>query len=161
VCAQYTQFGYQDTKTHKAKCIPLPSAMRMELEPLLSAHGAGFVFSVNGGEKPVARKSVYEALYKALAKIGIDEAERKRRNLSMHGWRHFLSTELEMNDIPDARAREVTGHASRESRKRYNHVDNLRMKDVMRVQEQLLERAAPAINANEPSEVSENRAKTT
>jgi integrase len=138
---QYTRFGYHDTKTHRDKVIPLPSAMRAELEPLLVAHGEGFVFSHNGGEKPVDRAYVYQALYKALANIGIDEVERKRRNLSMHGWRHFLSTELEMNDIPDERAREVTGHASRGSRKRYNHVDALRMKDVIRVQEQLLEMA--------------------
>jgi integrase len=138
VCGQYTRFGYQDTKTHKPKIIPLPAAMRKELEYLLELNGEGYVFSNNGGESPVARRFVYAAFFKALANIGIDETERKRRSLSMHGWRHFLSTELEMNDIPDERAREVTGHASKESRKRYNHADHLRMRDVIRVQEQLL-----------------------
>jgi hypothetical protein len=43
----------------------------------------------------------------------------------------FFSTELEMADIPDSRAREVTGHSSRKTRKRYNHLDNLRVLDVI------------------------------
>jgi integrase len=144
VSQQFSAFGLQDTKTHKTKVIPLPVSMWEELEPFLLAHGDGYVFSLDDGKKPLRRKLVYEAFFAALAKIGIDETERKRRNLSMHSWRHFLSTELVMNDIPDARAQEVTGHATKESRKRYNHPDLLRMNDVIKVQEKILERPAPA-----------------
>jgi integrase len=147
VCAQYSRYGYTDTKTHKSRNIPLPSLLRTELESLLKINGKGYIFSTDDGLTPVSRYSVYAAFKSALAAIGIDEKERARRNLSMHGWRHFFSTELEMNDIPDERARVVTGHASKESRKRYNHSDILRMQDVSKVQEQLL---SPKTDANTP-----------
>jgi integrase len=138
VCAQYTRFGYQDVKTHKPKNIPIPEKMREELETLIELNGDGYLFSRDGGKRPIHRNYVYKALYQALDRIGINEDERKRRNLSMHGWRHFFSTELEMADIPDSRAREVTGHSSRKTRKRYNHLDNLRMLDVIQLQEKLM-----------------------
>jgi integrase len=139
VCAQYTRFGYQDVKTHKPKNIPIPEKMYGELRTLIELNGNGYLFSRDGGKRPIHRNYVYKALYQALERIGINEEERKRRNLSMHGWRHFFSTELEMADIPDSRAREVTGHSSRKTRKRYNHLDNLRMLDVIQLQEKLME----------------------
>jgi integrase len=139
VCAQYTRFGYQDVKTHKPKNIPIPEKMYEELKTLIEMNGDGYLFSRDGGKRPIHRNYVYRALYQALDRIGINEEERKRRNLSMHGWRHFFSTELEMADIPDSRAREVTGHSSRKTRKRYNHLDNLRMLDVIQLQEKLME----------------------
>jgi integrase len=139
VCAQYTRFGYQDVKTHKPKNIPIPEKMYEELKTLIELNGKGYLFSRDGGKRPIHRNYVYRALYQALDRIGINEEERKRRNLSMHGWRHFFSTELEMADIPDSRAREVTGHSSRKTRKRYNHLDNLRMLDVIQLQEKLME----------------------
>jgi hypothetical protein len=139
VCAQYTRFGYQDVKTHKPKNIPIPEKMYEELKTLIELNGEGYLFSRDGGKRPIHRNYVYKALYQALDRIGINEEERKRRNLSMHGWRHFFSTELEMADIPDSRAREVTGHSSKKTRKRYNHLDNLRMLDVIQLQEKLLE----------------------
>jgi integrase len=142
VCAQYTRFGYQDVKTHKPKNIPIPEKMYEELQTLIKLNGNGYLFSRDGGRRPIHRNYVYRALYQALDRIGIDGKERKRRNLSMHGWRHFFSTELEMADIPDSRAREVTGHSSRKTRKRYNHLDNLRMLDVLQLQEKLLEQKA-------------------
>jgi integrase len=142
VCAQYTRFGYQDVKTHKPKNIPIPEKMYEELKMLMEMNGEGYLFSRDGGKRPIHRNYVYQALYQALDRIGINEEERKRRNLSMHGWRHFFSTELEMADIPDSRAREVTGHSSRKSRKRYNHLDNLRMLDVIQLQERLMEQKA-------------------
>jgi integrase len=142
VCAQYTRFGYQDVKTHKPKNIPIPEKMYEELKTLTALNGDGYLFSRDGGKRPIHRNYVYKALYQALDRIGINEEERKRRNLSMHGWRHFFSTELEMADIPDSRAREVTGHSSRKTRKRYNHLDNLRMLDVIQLQEKLMEQKA-------------------
>jgi integrase len=139
VCAQYTRFGYQDVKTHKPKNIPIPQKMHDELQMLVEMNGGGYLFSRDGGKRPIHRNYVYKALYQALDRIGINEEERKRRNLSMHGWRHFFSTELEMADIPDSRAREVTGHSSKKTRRRYNHLDNLRMLDVIQLQEKLME----------------------
>jgi hypothetical protein len=81
---------------------------------------------------------VYEALYQALERIGIPEGERKRRNLSMHGWRHFLNTTLLMANVSEDKVMSVTGHTTKKMKKRYTHFDNTRMTDVIEVQENLL-----------------------
>ena len=60
--------------------------------------GTGSSFSSNGGKTPLLRVVVYEAFYAALRNNGIDEAERKRRNISFHGWRHFFNTTLRMGE---------------------------------------------------------------
>jgi hypothetical protein len=96
------------------------------------------LFSRDGGKKPVTRNHVYKALYQALERIGIPEAERKRRNLSVHGWRHFLNTTLLMANVSDDKVMSVTGHTTKKMKKRYTHFDNTRMADVIEVQEKLL-----------------------
>jgi integrase len=143
VCAQYNRYGYQDVKTHRPRNIPVPAGVREDLEILTGKNGRGYLFSRDGGNKPVTRKYVYLSLYKALERIGIGEEERKRRNLSMHGWRHFLNTTLLMANIPDAKVMSVTGHASRKMKEHYTHFDNTKMTDVMAVQEGLLLPEAP------------------
>jgi integrase len=138
VCAQYNRYGYGDVKTHKPHNIPIPSGLRMDLELLMRDNGEGYLFSRDGGKKPVNRNCVYKALYRALERIGIPEAERKRRNLSMHGWRHFLNTTLLMANVSDDKVMSVTGHTTKKMKKRYTHFDNTRMTDVIEIQENLL-----------------------
>jgi integrase len=137
VCAQYTRYGYQDVKTHHPRSIPIPPGIHGDLEPLLRKNGGGYLFSRDGGRTPVSRKRVYRALYRALERIGITEEERKRRSLSVHGWRHFLNTTLLMADISDTKVMLVTGHRSKKMKDRYTHFDTARMIDVTQVQENL------------------------
>jgi integrase len=138
VCAQYNRYGYGDVKTHKPHNIPIPSGLREDLGLLMRENGEGYLFSRDGGKKPVNRNYVYKALYQALEWIGIGEAERKRRNLSMHGWRHFLNTTLLMANVSDDKVMSVTGHTTQKMKKRYTHFDNTRMADVIEIQENLL-----------------------
>jgi integrase len=137
VRAQYNRYGYQDVKTHRPRCIPIPPGLWKDLEPLLRKNGGGYLFSRDGGRTPVSRKCVYRALYQALERIGIDGEERRRRNLSVHGWRHFLNTTLLMANIPDAKVMSVTGHAAKKTKERYTHFDNTKMTDVIMVQANL------------------------
>jgi integrase len=137
VCAQYNRYGYQDVKTHRPRTIPIPPGIRKDLEPLLRKNGTGYLFSRDGGHKPVGRKCVYRAFYRALERIGITEEERKRRNLSVHGWRHFLNTTLLMANISDAKVMSVTGHSTKKMKERYTHFDTTKMIDVALVQENL------------------------
>jgi integrase len=138
VCAQYSRYGYGDVKTHKPRNIPLPPGLCSDLALLMKDNGEGYLFSKDGGNKPTARRSVYDALYKALDRIGINEDERKRRNLSMHGWRHFLNTTLLMANVSDSKVMEITGHTSKKTKKHYTHFDTTRLTEVIEVQEQLL-----------------------
>ncbi|MDR3247897.1 MAG: tyrosine-type recombinase/integrase, partial [Treponema sp.] len=140
VCAQYNRYGYQDVKTHRPRNIPIPQGMWKDLKMLIQKNGKGYLFSRDGGRRPVIRKYVYRALYQALERIGIDEEERRRRNLSVHGWRHFLNTTLLMANIPDTKVMSVTGHTTKKMKERYTHFDNVKMTDVITVQENLFVR---------------------
>ncbi|GHU39111.1 site-specific integrase [Spirochaetia bacterium] len=138
VCAQYNQYGYGDTKSHKARNIPIPHGLKNDLEKIKEKNGAGFLFSTNGGVSPVSRYPVYRNLYKALTKIGIDETQRKQRNLCVHSWRHFFNTTLIMANVSDKKVRSVTGHASDNMTQHYTHLDNTDMTEVIAVQEKLI-----------------------
>jgi integrase len=138
VCAQYNRYGYGDVKTHKPRNIPIPAGLHRDLETLMGDNGQGYLFSVDGGKSPVGRRQVYHALYEALKNIGIDEKQRKERNLSMHGWRHFFNTTLLMANVSDNKVMSLTGHTTEKMKKHYTHFDTTQFSEVVEVQEQLL-----------------------
>jgi len=76
--------------------------------------------------------------YRALERIGIGEAERKRRGLTMHAWRHFFNTLLVMANVSDKKIREVTGHSGDGMTQHYTHLDTREFIDVLNVQQGLL-----------------------
>jgi integrase len=139
VCKQYNKHGYVDVKSHKPRNIPIPLLIKNEFESLAGGSGSGFIFSDNGGEKPVSRKAVYQNLYAALEKIGIDGDERRRRHLTPHGWRHFFNTTLIMANLSDKKVRSVIGHSSDSMTMRYNHIKASDLDDVRDVQSKLVE----------------------
>jgi integrase len=138
VCAQYNRYGYGDVKTHKPRNIPIPAGLHRDLETLMGDTGQGYLFSADGGKTPVGRRQVYKALYEALENIGIDEKQRKERNLSMHGWRHFFNTTLLMANVSDNKVMSLTGHTTEKMKKHYTHFDTTQFSEVVEVQEQLL-----------------------
>jgi integrase len=144
VCSQYTAFGYGDTKTHDSRNVPIPQAIQRDLAQLKRINGDGFLFSSNGGKTPLLRMAVYEAFYAALRNIGIDEAERKQRNISFHGWRHFFNTMLRMANVADSKVKSVTGHKTQGMTEHYTHYDSAQFTEVRQVQEELLPLAPAA-----------------
>ncbi len=138
VCSQYTAFGYGETKTHDSRNVPIPQAIQRDLAQLKKINGDGFLFSSNGGKTPLLRMAVYEAFYAALRNIGIDEAERKQRNISFHGWRHFFNTMLRMANVADSKVKSVTGHKTQGMTEHYTHYDSAQFTEVRQVQEELL-----------------------
>jgi integrase len=132
---------YTQTKTKAGRDIPVTAGIYRDLERLTALNGNGYVFSENGGESPVCRSAVYGGLCQALEKIGIGHAERIRRGLSFHAWRHFLITFLRMSDISDKKAKDVAGHSSAFMSDHYTHLDTREFEDVRKVQKNLL--AAP------------------
>jgi integrase len=142
VVKQYGNFGYTDVKTKRAHLITIPKELEKDLRALIKLNGKeGYLFTMNPQKKiPVSRATVYNALYKALGKIGIDEDERKRRHLVMHGWRHFLNTYLQTEKVPEYQVMETTGHLTKEMKERYSHFNPLQFKEVMQAQEALLAR---------------------
>jgi integrase len=138
VAGQYTKYGYGDVKTRKPRDITIPKTVERDLLRLKEKNGGGYLFSNDGGNKPVSRSSVDTALFSALEKIGINDGERRKRKLSMHGWRHFLNTALLAANVPDDKVMSITGHASKEMKRRYTHFDTTKFSEVVNVQEKLL-----------------------
>jgi integrase len=139
VCGQYTRHGYKaHTKTRQNRNIPITAAMRRELGDLIRPNGKGFVFSEDGGESPVTMERINRGFEKALENIGISHAERLKRNLSFHAWRHFFNTVLRMNDVADAKVQSVTGHRSKKMTDHYTHFDTRQFAEVRKVQTKLL-----------------------
>jgi integrase len=142
VCAQYNCYGYTDTKNHKERNIPISRLIENDLRYLKSLNGEGYLFSEDGGKKPVTRNRVSAEFYGALKKIGIDGKERERRQITFHGWRHFFNTTLVMADISGSKVRSVTGHSSAEMTDYYTHFDTKKFAEIVEVQEKLLEEGA-------------------
>jgi integrase len=138
VAGQHGRHGYGDTKTHKARNITIPKVMERDLLRLKEKNGDGYLFSKDGGRKPVSRGTVSKTLYKALGKIGISDKERRERKLSMHGWRHFFNTMLLSANVADSKVMSLTGHASKKMKEHYTHFDTAKFGEVVEVQEKLL-----------------------
>ena len=52
----------------------------------------------------------------------------------MHGWRHFLNTEMLQQGLTIEQVQGVTGHKSKQMTDRYNHPDARRISDITKAQ---------------------------
>jgi integrase len=138
VCAQFNQFGYTDTKNHKERTVPITREIRDDLQMLIDMNGDGFLFSTDGGKKPIGRDEVAANYYAALEKIGIAKEDREARNLTIHSWRHFFNTRMVLSNINKEKVRAVTGHLSDEMTGYYTHVESDDLTEVRSLQEKLL-----------------------
>jgi integrase len=139
VTGQYTNNGYvAHTKTKHNRNVPITPLMRRELEELLEANGNGYIFSDEGGEKPMTVNRLHKQYEHALEKIGITNGERRKRKLTFHAWRHFLNTLLRMSNIADSKVQSVTGHKTMRMTDHYTHFDTREFTEIRDVQAELL-----------------------
>ncbi len=102
----------KETKTGLERCILIPPELETHLAGLARFRKDGLIFSLDGGQKPVDTKYFSTGLYGALAAIGVQEEERKARNITFHSWRHFANTTYRAFGIPDAKVQAMTGHTT-------------------------------------------------
>jgi integrase len=141
--------GYRPhTKTKENRNIPLIPEMIQLLREL--HNGKGFVFSLDGGVSPTTSSYVRDDFKKALKNIGINEAERKRRTITIHSWRHFLNTELLRQGMTVTQVQSVTGHKSQRMTELYNHPSEGQINDIIKAQSAI-------IGSKEPEEDEENQ----
>ena len=140
LCMQYdTKYGYRPTKT-KDKCnIPLPASMIADLNELKKINGDGFLFSTDGGGKPVSKLTVYLKFHKALVNIGIPKEQIAERKLHLHAWRHFFNTELLKGGLSVKQTQAITRHRSEQMTDRYAHFEPSDFIKAKEVQEALLQ----------------------
>lgn len=89
--------GLKCTKTGKVRVVPLLSSVRDLLIGLVNSnpHGEdGFVFYGLVADKPMDTHFLLDGLKDALAKIGITEEQRAKRNIAFHSWRHYFATKM-------------------------------------------------------------------
>ncbi|GHV65133.1 hypothetical protein AGMMS49587_18870 [Spirochaetia bacterium] len=146
---QYGSHGFGPTKTRKKRNIPLAPGVMAGLQKVVELNGEGYVFSTDGGAKPITRYYFNKALTKGLAEIGINETEKKARNITPHAWRHFLNSVLRALGVPDAVVQSITGHSSQSMTEYYTHFNLLESSKVRNIQDSLL-LAAP-LDEGEPA----------
>ncbi|GHV38284.1 hypothetical protein AGMMS49546_08440 [Spirochaetia bacterium] len=139
VAAQYTVKGeYRETKTKNVRLVPTTPIIIDQLNKLKTLNGNEFLFSDDSGATPITRYMFNQALSSGLSKIGIDETEKKQRNLTPHAWRHFFNTTLRANNVSDAKAQSIIGHATQSMTEHYTHFDTLAFAEVKDIQDNIL-----------------------
>jgi integrase len=138
LCKQYDEYGYRDTKTKDKHNIPLTRDMIGGLKELKAMNGDGFLFSLDGGNEPVCRRTMYDGFHRALKRIGLSDEEISGRHLHLHAWRHFCNTELQKAGVPIPQVQSVTGHKSDRMTEWYTHFDPNEFGGIRQAQERLL-----------------------
>ena len=130
--------GLSDPKYGAKRDVPVPSKTLGSLKDLIHLspyqEPEDFVFWGIHGKKPVDQKTIDEALYDALSKIGISEEDRVQRNVTFHSWRHFFNTYFRTK-IPDVKLMQLTGHRTRRMADHYTHFKLDDFRDVLEIQE--------------------------
>jgi integrase len=139
VCLQYSKkYGLRPLKTKDSRNIPIANDLYSELSILASKSKQGFIFSSQDGIEPISRNRLYKETGNAFDKIGIDSAERKKRGIALHHWRHFLNTALLMANVSTLKVQKITGHKSLSMTRHYTHFDSREFTEVLDVQNNLM-----------------------
>jgi integrase len=128
------------TKNGRIRNVFLPGRIVLAMQAIIKmnlnqSQDSFIFFSPARQGQPVENKYILRSLYAAMKKIGIDEDERKERNLTFHSWRHFYNSLLVNAKIPLIKIQSQTGHLSDEMTKHYYHSDD--MGDVLQAVETL------------------------
>lgn len=125
------------TKTGKSRIIPIPKELFEKIKNIFPENNDNFIFSINN-KSPVSPSGILKSLYYALEKIGINEQERKERNITFHGWRHFFNTQLIGSGVDKMIVQSLTGHSSDAMTENYLHLGLEHFKEVEKIQENML-----------------------
>ncbi|MFZ2636415.1 MAG: tyrosine-type recombinase/integrase [Rectinemataceae bacterium] len=125
------------TKTKKARFISIPEYLYNELTAFCTWDG--FVFSTNYGVSPVSINTLPRNLYAALANIGLDADCLENREINFHAWRRFANSYMRNFGVPDAKVRELTGHATEAMTSHYMDWTADSFRDVVKAQENLIQ----------------------
>jgi integrase len=107
----------------RVRQVPAPRPVLEALEICLSLapEGARFIlWNSYDKTRPVDRKTLQGGFVRMLEAIGIDEEERKRRNLVFHGLRHTFVSLQRASGIPDFITARMSGHRNVEMLENYS-----------------------------------------
>jgi len=130
------------TKTGRSRNIFIPPIVQEDIKQLMALHPdpspeAFVFFSAKIPAQPTAQRVFTDSLYKALREIGIDETQRRARNITFHSWRGFMNSLMINSKIPIQKVMKITGHLTADMVEHYYRLDD--MSDVRQLQESLFE----------------------
>ena len=101
--------------------VPKPVLDALDLCANFAPSGSRFIlWNDSDASRPVDPKTLQGGLARVLEHIGIDEVERKRRNLVFHGLRHTFVSLQRASGIPDFVTARMSGHRSVELLENYS-----------------------------------------
>ena len=103
----------RDSKTGKARSIPIEKPLKTTMKKLPRHIGSEWVFWI--GDRGEVRKGIQRAWAKAVSEAEID-------NLRFHDLRHHAASTMVMQGVPLYTVKEVLGHASIKTTERYAHL---------------------------------------
>jgi integrase len=115
VCVSWEKgHGLKGTKTGSSRYVPIPERTSRALQEVIEkspyTDPEDFVFFGRYRNAPLDHRGIERNFHKALESIGIDEKERKKRNICFHSWRHFFNSLLINGRVPVVKVQTLTGH---------------------------------------------------
>jgi len=107
------------------------------LKRIMKGGPNGYTFSLNDGKKHYPENQILLRYKDALKRLGIDEEERKERNLVFHSWRHTFNTILLLRKITVPKIQAVVGHKDNRMTDNYAHFRLQDFSDVIEVQSEI------------------------
>jgi site-specific recombinase XerC len=133
--------GFSDPKWGSQRPVPIPARTQEWLRKLMDLslfpEPDSLVFFGIERRRPIDHRTVSDCLYAALGEIGIADADRRRRNITFHSWRHWFNTQMRTK-VSDVKLRRVTGHRTVQMTELYTHFAREDFADVVDAQELLL-----------------------
>ncbi len=133
--------GLHEPKYGSVRVVPIPSKVGGKLNELQRSspypEADSFVFWGIHGKKPINHRAIGDALYDAFAKIGIQDEDRRKRNITFHSWRYLFNSYFRTK-VPDAKLRRLTGHRTPAMTERYTRFEIEDFADFVAVQEDML-----------------------
>jgi integrase len=116
--------GLKTTKNGKSRLIPLNKKLLTLLKEYCQIKPPDeYIFSsCKNGLKPVGHKIVYKHFKRALENIGINEEERKQKNITFQSYRHGFNSMLLQAGTPPETVRLLTGHSGPSMTAHYAHL---------------------------------------
>jgi integrase len=121
--------GYKDYY-FKRRNVPLLPEIKNELDGLIKVNLNGYLFSADGGSKPISSHKINKHFNMALNKIGISNAEKRNRNLSFHSLRWSFINYLRKEGISDYKIKRIIGTDNATQFIRYYEPDKNEVIDI-------------------------------
>jgi integrase len=131
--------GLKAPKWGSARAVPCPARTVAALRALPNRWGDGFVFQGDKRGRPLGKRRVENAFNAAIVELKIPDAERRRRGLTFHSFRHWYRSMLDGAGLSARAGDALTGHREEATGTRYTHITEEQRAAVGKVAGRLLE----------------------